>query len=658
MHDLTLLRDLLILIAVAIPVVALAQRFRVPTVVGFLVTGMVIGPNALGLIHAPESVAGLAELGVVLLLFTVGLELSLSQIARLGRVLLQGGGLQVGLTLAAVALVAISLGARWQQAALFGALVALSSTAVVLKVYKDRGELDTPHGRVVVAYLLFQDLCVVPFMVMLPLLAGAAGGSAAVRSVAVSLAVVGVLVFGGRRFVPWALERLVGLENRELFTLGIVLFGLAAAYASASFGLSLALGAFIAGLVISESEYGLQALSDVLPFRDTFTGIFFISIGMLLDVSFVAAHVGPVLGMTLGVVVLKAIVGGLATISLRRSLDTSVLAGLGIAQVGEFSFVLAGVALSLHLLGEAEYQSFLGASILTMIGTPFVIDGAARVSRLVCRIARQPAVTLLPHEEQSIAALDDHVIIVGYGVNGRNLSRVLGAAGIAYVILEQNGQVVRRARAEREPIFFGDGTSREVLTHVGIVRARVIVFAISSPAAERRGVAAVTSLSPGARCIVRTRYVAAVDELRALGADEVVPEEFETSIEIFSRVLRLYGVPSNVIEREVRAIRGERYEMLRGLALPDLKLDALRHLGVHGALDTVEVEPGARAVDADPVSLELRRETGATVVAVVRDGVAHYTPDPSFRFQAGDTVVLVGDRPALERGIRAFRAGG
>jgi CPA2 family monovalent cation:H+ antiporter-2 len=594
---------------------------------------------------------------VVLLLFTIGLELSLSRIIRIGRFLVQGGAFQLGGTLAVVALGAWILGVSWRQAVFFGALIALSSTAVVLKIYKDRGELDTPHGRVVVAILLFQDLCVVPLMLLVPILAGASEGLvAAGRAIGVSVAVVGALVLGGRIAIPWILDRVVGLTNREIFTLGIVFFGLGAAYLTASFGLSLALGAFIAGLVISESEYGLQALSDILPFRDTFTGIFFISIGMLLDIGFVLSNAPVILGITAAVMIVKTLLAGAATRSLRRSLEVSVMSGLGLAQVGEFSFVLAGVAAPFELLAPNEYQVFLAASILTMLATPFVIAAAGPIAQRDCRITNLPALELLPHDEQAIAQLDDHVIIVGYGLNGRNLARVLKAAGIPYIVLEQNGQAVRRARLEREPIYFGDGTRDEVLHRVGVERARALVFAIASPADERRGVALARQLSPTVRIIVRTRYVASVGDLSRLGANEVIPEEFETSIEIFARVLRLYGVPSNVIHREVQAVRGEQYEVLRGLKLPDLRIDALAHLGVHGALDTVQVEEGAKAVDENPVSLRLRRETGAMVIAVVREGVAYYTPDPEYRFRVGDAVVLVGDRESLERATRMFRA--
>ncbi|MBI2615448.1 MAG: cation:proton antiporter [Gemmatimonadetes bacterium] len=663
MRDFSILRDLVILVAAAIPVVVAAHRFRVPPVVAFLVTGMMIGPHGLRLIAHPDSVAGLAELGVVLLLFAIGLELSLARIVRLGRVVLQGGGLQLVGTAVLVAGVALAFGTAGNTALLYGALVALLSKAIVLKMYTDRGELDTPHGRVVVAVLLFQDLCVVPLMLLIPVLAaGTATGEASTGTLVVrfgvSLAVLAALVLGGRLLVPRVLERVVALRNREIFTLCVVLFGLGAAYVTASVGLSLAVGAFIAGLVISESEYGMQALSDVLPFRDTFSGIFFISVGMLLDMGLLIQRPLALVAVAGTVVLMKAVVAAAATYSLGRSLQVSVMSGLALAQVGEFSFVLAGVAVPLGLFPGDGYQLFLGASVASMLATPFVIGAAAPLADVVCRLARRPAIELLPHEADEVARLDDHVIIVGYGLNGRNLARVLRAAGIGYVILEQNGQVVRRARLAREPIFFGDGARHDVLERVGIGRARVIVFAISAPAVERRGVAVARQLNPNIRIVVRTRYVAAMDDLSRAGADEVVPEEFETSLAIFARVLRLYGIPSNTIEREVAAVRGEHYGVLRGLALPGLKLDALKHLGVHAALDTVEVEDGARAVGENPTTLDLRRETGATLIAVVRDGKAFYTPDPEFRFRAGDSVVLVGQGEALARACGMFRAAG
>jgi CPA2 family monovalent cation:H+ antiporter-2 len=648
-----------ILLAIAIPVAALAHRVRLPTVAGFLVAGVAIGPHGFALISRPDTVTELAELGVMLLLFTIGLEFSLTRIVRLGRLVLQGGSLQVvGTLLVAAAAASFWFGVSWNRALFYGSLVALSSTAIVLKIYADRVELDSPPGRVVVSILLFQDLCVVPLMLLVPVFAHADSGpvTGIWTAVGTSLLVVVGLMLAGRVVVPRILDRVVLLKNRELFTLCIAFFGVGAAFVTASFGLSLALGAFLAGLLISESEYGLQAVSDVRPFRDTFSGIFFISVGMLLDTGFVGSSLVLVVATVGAVLLLKIVVTTAVVLSLRRSFQTSLISGIGLAQVGEFSFVLARVGAPLGLFAGHDYQLFISSSILTMMLTPFLIAAARPVAERLSRYLGVPEVSLRAPERAELAELRDHAIIVGYGLSGQHLARVLRAAGLAYVVLEQNGQLVRRGREEGVRVLFGDGTRQEVLEEVGIASARVIVFAIASPTDERRGVAIAHRLNPAARILVRTRYVLAIDELMRLGATEVVVEEFEATLELFARVLEFYEIPTNTIHRELDAVRNEHYRILREGSLSDLRLDALRHLGVHGALDLVEVEDGAPAVGESPTSLNLRRVTGAIVIAVIRSGKALYRPDPTFGFRPGDTVVLVGDREALEAGAKVFKA--
>ena len=651
-HEIPVLRDLVILVAVAIPVVIIAQRWHVPTVVGFLLTGIAIGPHGLALVRQSESVISLAEVGVVLLLFAIGLELSLSRIIRMGAWVFRGGAIQVLATIALVAVIALAFGVSPRHAFFYGALFALSSTAIVLKLYTDRGELDTPHGRVVVAILLFQDLCVVPLMLVTPLLAGTTPDvGAAIRTIALSVVVVASLILGGRLAVPRALRRIAELRNREIFTLAVVFIGLGAAYVTSAFGMSLALGAFLAGLIISESDYGLQALSDVLPFRDTFSGIFFISVGMLLDLRFVAAQLTFVVAIALTVMALKALVVVGVTRVLKRSLAVGVTSGLGLAQVGEFSFILAGSGATLGLLSADQYQRFLGASVLTMLAAPFVVSIADRVAERAALLTRRQPVMIPTQEMPTVRALRDHVIIVGYGLNGSNLARALAAANIPFVVLEQNGQLVRRARLERVPIFFGDGTRAEVLERVGIEHARVLVFAIAAPAEERRGVAVARHLNDKVRIVVRTRYVSEIEELRRLGADEVVPEELETSVEIFARVLRRYGVEVNRIRRLVDDVRNDHYGLLltRERSVAARIGDALAPLGERVRLETVVVDEGMPAANESPASLGLRSKTGATVIAVVRARQVTYSPDPTMRFEVGDEVLLVGDSDSLEK---------
>ena len=659
MHALIILRDLVIILAVAIPVAALANRARLPTVAGFLVAGVAIGPHGFALISGPDMVAELAELGVMLLLFTIGLEFSLTRIVRLGRLVLIGGGLQVvGTIVVAAAAASAGLGVPWNQALFYGSLVALSSTAIVLKIYSDRVELDSPPGRIVVSILLFQDLCVVPLMLLIPVFAH--GGSGPVpgiwTAVATSLLVVVGLMVAGRLVVPKILDRVVLLRNRELFTLCIAFFAVGAAFVTASFGLSLALGTFLAGLVVSESDYGLQAISDVRPFRDVFSGIFFISVGMLLDTAFVGSSLALVAAATGALLLIKIVITTGAVLFLKRGLQTSLISGIGLAQVGEFSFILASVAAPLGLFSGNDYQLFIASSVVTMMLTPFLIAAARPVAEWLCPFLGIRAASMEPVEQAEVAQMSGHAIIVGYGLSGQHLVRVLRAAGLDYVALEQNGQLVRRGREEGVRIIFGDGTRQELLEEVGIARARVVVFAIAAPTEESRGVALAHRLNPAAHVLVRTRYVRSIDGLMRLGATEVVVEEFEATLELFARVLECYEIPTNTIRRELDAVRNEHYKILRDDSPTNLKLDALRHLGIHGALDLVEVEERAPAVGESPTSLNLRRVTGAIVVAVVREGKALYRPDPTFGFRPGDAVVLVGDREALESATKLFKA--
>ena len=662
MHDLGILRDLAIIAGLAIPVVALAQRLRLPPLVGFLVVGVLIGPSGFALIPDAEEVSALSEIGVVLLLFAIGLELSLSDVLRWGRSVVVAGGLQVAGSVGVVCGVGLAMGLPLGRALFYGTLAAMSSTAVVTKAYADRGELDTAHGREVIAILLFQDLCIVPIMLLLPLAAGGtADAGAAVVDLLVGLAVMTALLFGGRAVVRATLDRIVLLRNRELFTLCVAFVALGTALAAAGAGFSLAIGAFIAGLVISESEYGLQALSDVIPFRSLFSGVFFTSIGMLLDLGVVMQAPLAVVGGTLLLILAKGVIATAAVVLRGRRLETSLRSGISLAQVGEFSFVLAAVGLDLQLFAGNDYQVFLTAAALSLMATPFLIGSAYRVSEAIGQAVRGAG--RRPHDDSrrrgsgELTTLRDHAVVVGYGVAGRYLARMLQAAGITCVVIDQNAELVRQARADGLTAVYGDGARPTMLQEVACARARLVVYTIASPVEERRGVAAARELASGATIIVRTRYVRAIDDLMRLGADEVVVEEFEASLELFARALRGYEIPARRIAHELDAVREEHYGLLRGTAAPDLTLDALQHLGIHDALELVEVEVGSTADGENARTLDLRRATGAIQVAVVRDGVPIYRRDETFRYQPGDTAVIVGDPDSLERAAALFRNG-
>ena len=653
-----LLLDLLLLVGLAIPIVALAHRLNAPPLVGFLLAGVIVGPHVLGLIDSPEEIGTLSELGVALLLFAVGLELSLSHVRQWARSVFVGGGVQVAGTLGAVTVLALGAGIPIRHALFYGALVAMSSTAIVSKAYADRGELDTPYGRSVISILLFQDLCVLPLMLLVPLLAGLGASQVAIAGgeLARGLVTMTVLVVGGRFLVPWTLDRVVLFRDRELFTLCVGFFGLGAAAVTFSAGFSIAIGAFIAGLIISESEYGLQALSDVLPFRSLFSGIFFTSIGMLLDIPTVMDQFVMLSALTVMLCALKVVFVLASVLALGGMFTTALISGLSLAQIGEFSFLLAAVGLPLGLFREGDYQLFLSAAVLSMMATPFLIHLARPFAEhLAGRFGwaeRSHGVS----EAGEAETLADHAVIVGYGLAGRYLARALKAAGIRCVVCEQNAQLVQQARDDGIAVVFGDGTRPSILDHVRLRQARVIVFAISSPTEERRGVVLARDINPSIRIVVRTRYIRAIDELTTLGATDVVVEEFEASLELFSKALESYEIPINRIWREVESVRTEHYGLFRGTAAPDLRLDALKHLAIHDAIELVEVEDGAPAIGASATTLALRRRTGAVQIAVVRDGKPFYERASDFHYREGDTVVLVGDADSLSAAMQVFRA--
>ena len=657
MHDLAVLRNLALIVGLAIPVAALAHRLRVPTLVGFLLVGVAIGPHGAAFIPEPDAVAALAEIGVVLLLFEIGLELSLSQVLGWGASILVAGGLQVLGVMGLAAAAGTLLGLPPGQSLFYGALAALSSTAIVSKSLVDRGELDAPHGREAIAVLLFQDLAIVPLMLVVPLFAGGGGADPAGGGVAglwlrlaLGLAAMIALVAGGRLVVRWTLDRIVETRDRDLFTLCVGFFAMGTALAAWTAGFSLAVGAFLAGLVISESEYGLQALDDVMPFRALFSGVFFTSIGMLLDLTVVGAHLFPLLGGAVLLLAVKAALAAVAVMARGRRFDTALATGLSLAQIGEFSFVLAAAGLPLGLFGAGHYHVFLAVAALSMMAAPFLVT-ASRSWAVRLAAGTLPA----PAEEPLAPAPRDHAIVVGYGLAGRYLARMLQAAGIECLVVDQNAELVDAARREGFAALYGDGAGHPLLARAAGGGARLVLFAISSRFDERRGVAAARRAAPGAAIVVRTRYVQSIDELMRLGATEVVVEEFEASLELFARALESYEIPAARIAHELEAVRSEHYGLLRGRARPNLHLDTLKHLGIHHALELAEVEPGAPAVGRSATSLDLRRATGAVQIAVIRDGEPHYQREADFAYRPGDTAVLVGDRDALDRAAALFR---
>jgi CPA2 family monovalent cation:H+ antiporter-2 len=643
----------------SIGVLFVCSRLRIPSIVGFLLTGVLAGPYGLGLIEAVHEVEMLAEVGVVLLLFTIGIEFSLKALVRIRKSVLLGGSLQVTLTiLATFVLARMQTGSTVGQSLFLGFLVALSSTAIVLKILQERAEIDSPHGRISLAILIFQDLIVVPMMLFTPLLAGTKGdiGQSLLLLLGKGVGIILLVVVSARWLVPPVLYQIARTRSRELFLLSVVVLCFAIAWFTSSLGLSLALGAFLAGLILSESEYSYQALGSILPFRDVFTSFFFLSVGMLLDVGFLIERPGTIASIVLIILALKTAAAGLAAAVLRFPVRTAILAGLTLAQVGEFSFILARSGVSHGLLAGDRYQWFLAVSVLTMALAPFIISAAPYVADAMIRLPIPSGLKagLYPVEWVRDATYKDHLVIIGFGVNGRNLDRVATAAGIPHVIIEMNPESVRQEKVKGKRIFYGDATQETVLHHAGVAEARVVVVAISDAAATRRITEIVRRLNPKVQLIARTRFVQEVKPLYELGADEVVPEEFETSVEIFTRVLRKYLVPRDEIEKFVSEVRSDGYQMLRSrsgdslsfsdlsLNLPDVEISTLR---------VAERSP----VDGQSLAqVALRKKHGVSVLAIRREEKMMSNPDAETQLLANDVVVVLGTPDRIAEAIRLF----
>lgn len=654
------LNEIVIIFGLAVGVIFICYRLKIPSIVGFLLTGIIAGPYGLALIKSSEQVQVTAEIGVIFLLFSIGLEFSFKNLREIKKTVLLGGGLQVFFTAALTAVIAWLLGMQVNQAIFLGFLVSLSSTAIVLKQLGEKAEMDTPQGKIDLGILIFQDIIVVAMMLFTPLLGtGGAEMPSPVLILAKTAGVIILVIVLAMYVIPPLLYQITRTQSRELFLLSIILICFAVAWLTSSAGLSLALGAFLAGLIIAESEYSHQAMANVLPFVDTFTSIFFISIGMLLNMQSMVENLALVAGFTILLLLIKSLVALLTTIILGYPLRTAIIVGFSLSQVGEFSFILAQTGIDHGLLSGNLYQVFLAASILTMMMTPFLMNFAPRLAGTVYRwhLPERLRSGILPwvSEVEEQVQINDHLIIVGYGINGRNLSRAASYAGIPYVILEINAETVKAEKENGEPIYYGDATHEVVLNTVNIESARVLVVAISDPAATRRITDAVRRINPTIYIIVRTRFVSNVHDLYELGASEVIPEEYETSVEIFARVLNRYLIPEDEIESYIDQVRKEDYEMFRTRSR-----NAARQLPLHlNGVDiaAVRVEPGYNANGKSLAEIDLRKNLGLTVLAIYRGQEVISNPGANDIVKSGDKLIIIGETERLRQVIKHMTNG-
>lgn len=655
MNDFLVIQDIVIILLVSFPIIFIFRKLNLPSLVGFLLAGMIIGPYGFKLIKAVDEIEVMAEIGVILLMFTIGLEVSFSQINRIKKFLLTAGGLQFLITSAVAFLIFIISGISTNQSIFLGFLLTLSSTVIIMKLLSDRNELESPHGKISVSISLFQDLMIVPLFLILPILSTGKDINTlnALMKIFVAFSVTATLIFTAKYFMPPIIHQIARLRMREAFTVGIILLILGTAYITHLAGLSFAIGAFIAGLILAESDYNHQILAEILPLRDAFNSIFFVSVGLLLNVQFVIHNPILISGITISAFIFKALIIVFIVLMLKYPLRVAILCGIGLGQIGEFSFVLAQAGTKFNLIGSDIYNSFLASSIFTMILTPIIFQLEPWITKQTAKLKSRVDDEEIKYAEK----LSAHVIIAGYGLNGKNLARVLKETGIKYIVIELNPDTVRQEKLNGEKIMFGDISREDILKIAGAERANIIVYAISDPLITKMSLKVVKSLNTKIYALVRTRYIKEVDELIKLGADEVIPEEFETALQIFRKVLEKYHIPLNVIMQQVTLLRQESYKLLRKESMDISAFTHLDEILAQGLTETFFVNENSQFINKSLADINLRAQTDATIIAIVRNGNMISNPSGKDILLAGDTIILYGTHKSVDSAIELLNGG-
>jgi len=666
---LQLIQDIVIILFAAVVIIVICSKLRIPSVVGFLLTGIIIGPYTTGIIKNTHDIEMLAEIGIVLMMFIIGIEFSIKKLNRIKNLIFFAGGGQVVLTIAVVTAIAFFFDLTFAQSLFFGFLVSLSSTAIVLKLLQDKKQIDSPHGKIELAILLFQDLCVVPMVILTPILALKEGSSIGANLLQTGIAFVSIniIFFTARKIMPFILNIIVKTRLKEIFILASLFLCIGMAFLTNYLGLSLALGSFIAGLIISESRYSHQVVADILPFKESFNSIFFISVGMLLNFTFVSGHIPDVLMFGAGIFILKALVILIFVLFLKYPFRVAVISAMGLAQAGEFSFVLAKLGLGYAILTEDMFQMFLSASILTMIFSPFAFslspgiatraENGGLIGKWLKR--KEKKTDPDPQPETTKKPIEDHTIIVGYGLNGRNLANVLNSRKIPFVIIELNPENVKEAEKKGHRVIYGDATKRKLLEEADIKTAKVITFAISDALVIDHAVATARFMNSKVMIIARTKYVTEIDRLYELGADTVFAEEYETSIEILAKVMAAYGYGKEAINHELSILHSKRYAMIRdkstaeentadGNRISDkINREMYSEIDIHRFVVTGKCRGMGRSI----AELGVRTNSGATIISVVREEQHIPNPQADFLLKTGDTVVLMGSNEQIEKAV-------
>jgi CPA2 family monovalent cation:H+ antiporter-2 len=650
---------ILVLLAASVFVVALARRLGLPSILGYVTVGLLLGPHAVGVFPESNTTRLLAELGVVFLLFTLGLEFSWPRMVAMRREVFGLGSMQVLGTTAVAAIVARSFGVPWPQSIVIGGAVAMSSTVLIVQLLTERAELNRTHGRLAFSVVLFQDIAVVPFLALAAALAPGSEAftiGTALRTVLAGTAAVLVVLAAGRWLLRPLLFMIANSRLRELFTLAVLLVALSSAWASHLAGLSMALGAFLAGMMLAETEYRHQVDSVIRPFRDILLGLFFITVGMLLDFKMLWQDLGLILVLLVAILLVKSGVASLATRVFVESNFKSIRTGLTLAVGGEFGIALVTLLLQNNAIDPAVAQPLLVAIVLAMLLSPVLLANNKRIARLLLGQKGPPQTSLARDDAATQAvARREHVILCGFGRVGQNVARVLERQSMEYIAIDLDPVRIRAARQMGDPVVFGDSADEQVLSEVGIAKASAIVISFSDTPTALAILHSVRNLREDVPVLVRTRDDSELAVLKAAGATEVIPEAFEASLMLASHVLMSLGVPASQVMNSIDEMRGGRYQMLRNVTIRD---DGLA--GDQGAFDeqvrSVVLPPGAWCVGR---AVDDVRKAGADVAftGIRRHGILGREPDGTTELLEGDIVVIYGTPEQLEHAEAVLLAG-
>ncbi len=645
-------QEIVVILGVASLMLFIAQRINLPSIVAFLLTGMLVGPSGLQLVDETH-IEHLATVGVILLLFSIGMEFSIRKLLSIKRLFFIGGAIQLFSTMLVGFLVAYFIGRPVGEALFLGSLLSLSSTAIVMKTLTERRESDSPHGRFALAIMIFQDVMTIPLLLMVPVFAGQPeieSGQALAFALLKGVAIIAMIYILANYLIPRLMFYVTRTKRREFFLLTILTICFSVALATTYVGLPISLGAFLAGLTVAESEYRHQALGDILPFQETFSSFFFVSVGMLLDLEFVAQHPFLIASVTVGILFMKSLLGAFAGIVLGLPLRIAIIGGLFVSQVGEFSFVLASAGRAYSLGTDFLYQLFWAVSLFTMAISPYLIFYSQRIANFFAklpvperlRFGQLIAKQEVPKEKKG------HVLILGYGVCGRNLAHSCRLAKIPYVIVEMNSEIVKEEKAKGEQVLFGDASHEVVLRHAGIEHAKVAAIAINDPITTRRTIEAVKRSNSATYTITRTRYLQEIPYLKLMGSDAVVADEFESSVEIFTRVLHKYLIPKGELYKYIHQVRSKGYERMQQITLEDMPtFTDLKFHHENLGIETERVHPSAKIAGVKLSESGLRKIHGVTVLMIKRGDETLLSLDPDTVILPGDLVIIFGDQDSL-----------